>query len=120
MQDLIVTEIVISRKKVFFVTLYRSPSENNLQFEDFVDKLQGIVEKIQAENPHSVILMGDFNFRSPQWWAGDVQQPEGTALEELIEVNNLHQLIEEQTNIREGSMSCIDLIITDKPNLFAD
>ena len=77
-------------------------------------------EQIQAENPHSVILTGDFNCRSPQWWTGDVQQPEGTALDELIEVNNLHQLIEEPTNIREGSMSCIDLIITDQPNLFAD
>ena len=41
-------------------------------------------------------------------------------LVELVEVNNLHQLIEEPTNIREGSMSCIDLIITDQPNLFAD
>ena len=61
LQDLIVTEIVISRKKVFFVTLYRSPSQNSVQFEDFIDKLQGMVEKIQAENPHSVILTGDFN-----------------------------------------------------------
>ena len=120
LQESIVTEITISRKKVFFVTLYRSPSQNSAQFEVFLDKLQRIVEKIQAENPHSLILTGDFNCRSSQWWAGDVQQPEGTALEELVEVNNLHQLIEEPTNIREGSMSCIDLIITDQPNLFAD
>ena len=120
LQESIVTEITISRKKVFFVTLYRSPSQNSAQFEVFLDKLQRIVEKIQAENPHSLILTGDFNCRSSQWWAGDVQQPEGTALEELVKVNNLHQLIEEPTNIREGSMSCIDLIITDQPNLFAD
>ena len=120
LQESIVTEIIISRKKVFFVTLYRSPSQNSVQFEVFLDKLQRIVEKIQAENPHSLILTGDFNCRSSQWWAGDVQQPEETALDELVEVNNLHQLIEEPTNIREGSMSCIDLIITDQPNLFAD
>ena len=120
LQESIVTEIIISRKKVFFVTLYRSPSQNSVQFEVFLDKLQRIVEKIQAENPHSLILTGDFNCRSSQWRAGDVQQPEGTALDELVEVNNLHQLIEEPTNIREGSISSIDLIITDQPNLFAD
>ena len=91
-----------------------------MQFEDFVDKLQRMLEKIQAEIPHSLILTGDFNGRSSQWWAGDAEQPEGTALEELIEVPNLHELIEEPTNIREGSMSCIDLIIIDQPNLFAD
>ena len=120
LQELIVTEVIISRKKVFFVTLYRSPSQDSVQFEDFIDKLQSLMEILQAENPHSLILTGDFNCRSSQWWVGDTQQPEGTALEELIETNNLHQLIEEPTNIREGSMSCIDLIITDQPNLFAD
>ena len=79
-----------------------------------------MLDKIQTEKPYSVILTGDFNCRPSQWWTGDVQQPEGTALEELIEVNNLHELIEEPTNIREGSMSCIDFIITDQPNLFVD
>ena len=45
LQESIVTEIIISRKKVFFVTLYRSPSQNSVQFEVFLDKLQRIVEK---------------------------------------------------------------------------
>ena len=67
LQGLIVTEIVISRKKLFFVTLYRGSNQSNVQFEDLVDKLQGMVDKIQAENLHSVILTGDFNCRSPQW-----------------------------------------------------
>ena len=36
-----------------------------------------------------------------------------------METNGLHQLIDEPTNLRNESMSCVDLIITDKPNMFA-
>ena len=50
----------------------------------------------------------------------DTESPEGAALDEFIETNNLHQLIEEPTNIRNDSMTCIDLIITDQPNLFVN
>ena len=52
--------------------------------------------------------------------ARDVELSEGLALDEFIESNNLTQLIDEPTNIRSTGMSCIDLIITDQPNLFVD
>ncbi len=60
------------------------------------------------------------NCRSSQWWADDLEHPEGSVLDELIETNNLCQLIDEATKIREQSMSCIDLIVTDQPNLFVN
>ena len=44
----------------------------------------------------------------------------GSALDELIESNSLSQLTDEPTNVRTTGMSCIDLIITDRPNLFVD
>ena len=73
---------------------------------------------MQRERPHLMILTGDLNCHSSQWWPQDMEEPQGMALEELIEPNNLHQLIDEPTNIRGEAMSCIDLIITDQPNLF--
>ena len=42
------------------------------------------------------------------------------ALDEMIEINNLYQLTNKPTNIRGESKSCIDLIITDQPNLFVE
>ena len=86
----------------------------------FIDRLQSIISRLKAENPHALILTGDFNCRSSQWWHGDTEQPEGTDLDELIETNNLYQLINEPTNIRGESMSCIDLIITDQPAFFVE
>ena len=67
-----------------------------------------------------LILTGDFNFRSSLWWEDDAENPEGTALDELIETNDLYQLINEPTNIRDESMNCIDFIITDQPNFFVE
>ena len=49
-----------------------------------------------------------------------INHPEGIALDEFLETNNLNQLINEPTNIRRESMSYIDLIITDQPNLFVE
>ena len=57
-----------------------------------------------------MVLTGDLNCRSSQWWDNDVESPEGTALDELIEINNLYQLIDEPTNIRGEGISCIGLI----------
>ena len=50
----------------------------------------------------------------------DIEQPEGTALDEIMETNGLYQLIEEPTNMRNEGCSCIDLISTDQPNMFID
>ena len=114
---MIIVEITIARKNILFATIYRSPSQNSEKFENFIDKLQIALNRMQNDRPHSLILTGDFNCRSTQWWAQDVENPEGTALDELIETNNLHQLIYMPTNIRNEAMFCIDLIITDQPNI---
>ena len=120
MQEIVVSEMCVARKKIFFVVLYRSPSQNSAEFENFIDGLQLVVTRIQNENPYSLTIMGDFNCRSNQWWSEDIENIEGSVLDELLDVNNLHQLIGEPTNIRGESMSCIDLIITDQPNLFVE
>ena len=82
--------------------------------------MQITFDQIRRERCHSLVLTGDFNCRSSQWWDEDTEYPEGIALDELIEINNLYQLIDEPINIRGESMSCIDLIITDQPNIFIE
>ena len=118
LQEMNAAEIINSRKKIVFSTIYRSPSQNSEQFENFINRLSRSLNDMQKERPHLTIITGDFNCQSSQWWAHDVEEPEGMALEELIETNNLQQLIDEPTNIRGEDISCIDLIMTDQPNLF--
>ena len=78
--------------------------------------MQMMINCLQMETPHSVVFTGDFNCRTSQWWTEDAESPEGMTLDEIIEVNNLYQLINEPTNIRGESMSCIGLFITNPAN----
>ena len=120
LQEIVVAEINFSRKKIFFVAIYRSLSQNSEQFQHFVDMLQLTSNRINNERPYSVIVTGDLNCRSSQWWTEDIENMEGSALDELIETKNMQQLIDKPTNVRGEGMSCIDLIITDQPNMFVE
>ena len=104
----------VARKTIFFVVLYGSRSQNSAECENLIDGLHLVVTHIQNENPYSLTIMGDFTCRSNQWWSDDIENIEGSVLDELLDVNNLHQLIGEPTNIRGESMSCINVIITDQ------
>ena len=37
---------------------------------------------MHAEDPYCFIMMGDFNFRSTQWWENDSEIIEGTLFEQ--------------------------------------
>ena len=119
-QETVICEIPIRRKKVFFIAMYRSPNQSNEEFDEFYDRLQEILDIIKDAKPHCVILTGDLNCRSKQFWSDDIDSPKKVALDELIESNNLTQLIDQPTNTEPRGKSCVDLIITDQPNLFVD
>ena len=118
--ETVVAGISLKRKKMFIVVTYRHPNQTSDEFNLFLNRLQLTVDHINNCKPHCIIITGDFNCRSKQWWPGDVELPEGSALDKFIKSNNMSQLIDEPTNIRTTGMSCIDLIITDQPNLFVD
>ena len=113
----IVCELSLDRKKYFFVVLYRSPSQNHQEFSDFMNNFELMVSKMSAEDPYAVIITGDFNCRSPQWWESDNENDKGRQFEPLTSDLGLHQLISGPTHIAGQSKSCIDLILTDQPNL---
>ena len=45
---------------------------------------------------------------------------EGTRLDSLVCTHDFHQLIPEPTHILRKSLSCIDLLSTDRPSLLVD
>ena len=64
---------------------------------------------------------GDFNAHSQIWYPGGKTTLEGTAIENVISGLGLHQIINEPTNFEpDKNPTCIDLIITDQPNLVLD
>ena len=86
-------------KKSFFVALYRSANQSNEDFEEFYHRLQDNLDQIKDLKPHWMILTGDFNCRTKQFWPGDTDAPKEIALDELTESNNMTQSIDQPTNL---------------------
>ena len=119
--ETIVAEIKLNRKKIFFVLSYCHPNLSSADFDEYVKSLEYIYECINKENPALTIISGDFNSRSPLFWEYDTENSEGRVFNNFLLSNNLEELINEPTHIRDdGSQSCIDLICTDQPYIFTE
>ena len=116
----IVVELNFGRKKIFFTVLYRSPSYKHTtpEFANFISNLTDLYTKIKQENPYMTFFTGDFNGQSQLWYPDGITTPEGNEIENLITNLGLHQVIREPTNFEINKKpTCIDLVITDQPNL---
>ena len=89
--------------------IYRSPSQNNCEFDSFLLNFEQLLSDISTRKPTVSIITGDFNARS--------SSSEGTNLFSLTSSNRFFQLINEPTYVQSNSSSCIDLLFTDQPNL---
>ena len=118
--ECIVCEFQLDRKKYFFAVLYRSPSQSQNEFQVFMNNFELMLSKMSDENPYCVIVTGDFNCRSSHWWENDIDNEEGKLFEPFSSDLGLHQLISEPTHFIGNSRSCIDVILTDQPNLFLE
>ena len=118
--ECVVCEIHINKRKYFFTVVYRAPCQDQDEFKSFSDNFELLISNLQSENPFSIVITGDFNCRSNQWWGDDIENTEGKLFEPLTSDLGLHQLISEPTHLMNNSKSCIDLIFTDQPNLFVD
>ena len=119
----IVAELNFGRKKFFFTVLYRSPAFNHTssEFNLFLSNFTNLYSKIKNENPYASFCTGDFYGHSQFWWPGGDTTAEGREIENLICSLGLSQLISEPTNFEPNkNPSCIDLVMTDQPNLVLD
>ena len=109
-------EVSINNKKGYVAVLYRSPSQNSLEFDNFILNFEKMLSDINSSNPHFSVILGDFNASSNNWWQGDTQSIGGSRIDYLT-TYGFQQSIPEPTPILKNSSSCIDLIFTDQPNL---
>ena len=92
-----------------------------MEFDEYVKSLEYIYGSINTEKPALIIITGDFNARSPLFWGNDSGNREGRVFNDFLISNNLEELINEPTHIRDdGSQSCLDLICTNQPYFFTE
>ena len=116
----IVCELNLDRKKYFFVVVFRSPSQDQQEFDNFMNNFELMLSKMSAEEPYAVIISGDFNCRSPQWREKDNENEEGRQFEPLTTDLGLHQL-NLWTDPYDWSIKILyRLDFIDQPNLFIE
>ena len=87
--------------------------------ENFFSSFENLINGSTPSNPLFYLILGDFNAQSPTW-DDDKISIEGTQLDVVFSSHGLHQLIKAPTHLMENSVSFIDLIFTNQPNLVID
>ena len=87
---------------------------------NFLINFEQLISDIITNNPLFVLITGDFNVRSSNWWKNDLSMSEVTQVDSLTTSYSLSQVISDPTHILPNSSSCIDLIFTNQPNLVTE
>ena len=81
---------MVGDKPSNFIALYRSPSQSQDQFESFKEYLGLNLESAVQNNPFLVVLLGDFNAKSNNWWKNDTVTIKGKAIGNISQQSGLH------------------------------
>ena len=120
LHECLVLEINIQNKKGYIIYLYRSPSQSKDEFDQFLLNFEQLISDRMSQNPHFILVTGDFNVRSSSWWKNDLTTSEGNQVDAITSSYGLSQLICEPTHILPNSSSCIDLIFINQNNFTMD
>ena len=101
--ELIAIEIHQNKRRWIFIGMYKPPSQNDWEF---TSRLSSIIDYYSPKY-ENLILIGDFNLSI-----------ENQHLDALIQAYNLNNLINKPTCFQSNIPTCIDLILTNKKDLF--
>ena len=122
--ECLVCELKFGRKKIFFTVFYRNPENKDKSegFENFLENFEQLHRNISKENPYASFFTGDINAHTQAWYPAGNTNAEGIRIDELFSNLNLTQIINEPTHFfrNDCTPSCIDIILTDQPNLVLD
>ena len=83
LSECLLSEVTFNNKKSYIAVLYRSPSQTNTVFNDFLSNFEKLLQEISVLNPDFSIIPGDFNARSKSWWKSDINTIEGTKIDSV-------------------------------------
>ena len=101
LQECINIEVSIGNKICRFIHLYRTPSQSQNEFHDFLTNLEMNDDSFNS-SPFLTTVNGDFNAKSNNWSEGDRSTIEGSKIDFLTSQFGLSQIIKEPTHILEN------------------
>ena len=101
--ELITIEIHQNKHRWLFISIYKPPSQSH---KEFTNRLSSIIDYYSPKYKN-LILIGDFNLSI-----------ENQHLDALIQAYNLNNFINKPTCFQSNTPTYIDLLLTNKKNLF--
>ena len=83
LKECLLREGFTGNKKGFLLLLYKSPSQPQEEFYDFLFSLDQLLPNRISQNPFFLLGTGDFNARNSSWWKNDCVPREGNKIESL-------------------------------------
>ena len=117
LQESINFEVSIVNKIYQFIHLYRTPSQSQYEFHDFLTNLEMNLDDSFNSNPFLITVIDDFSGKSNNWSGGVRSTIEGSKIDFLTSQFGLSQMMKEPTHILGNSSSCIVLIFTTQTNM---
>ena len=117
LQECIVFQVLIRNKLCNFISLYQSPSQTTDIFDQFADNLGLTHDKFASHSPFLIVVSGDFNLKSENWYKHDKTSYEGAKIDALNRQFRLQQIVKDPTHILAKSSPCICLTFTPHQNL---
>ena len=96
LKEALLLKMTYNNKKVIVSVIYRSPSQNNSEFDLFLSNFEKPLSDINERKPFLSVITGDFNSK-PGRWSKDIDTTEGSKLFSLTSSNGFSQLINEPT-----------------------
>ena len=66
LNESILYEVTFDKLKGYITVLYRSPSQNSSEFDNFLSEFENMINLINSCKPDFTIIVGDFNMLSPR------------------------------------------------------
>ena len=120
LNECVVTETTVNNERCFLTCLYRSPNQNQEQFESFCKNLIDVLSGINNQQPTCSILVGDFNAKWSKWYSSDKDRKAGQGINTFTTTSGYTQMIGQPTHIMNDQSSCIDVFFATNSKLLCD
>ena len=110
LQVCIVFQVLIADKPCNFISSYRSSSQPTDIFDEFTDNIELPLDEVANHNLFLVVVLGDFNVKSENWYKQDKTSYKGAKIDTLTTQLGLQQIVKGPAHLLAESFSCIDLI----------
>ena len=117
LQDQLILELVVNNKRVFVSSNYRKHHVDETELTDYMENFERSMVNIKSQSPFCCLFIGDYNSHNTAWLGSDRTDSAGELLNDIILQNGFQQLVTEPTHFMGNTKTCIDLVITDQPNL---